>query len=451
MKLKIDPLTRDLSLFALPMLLGNILQSCYNMVDMAVVGQFVGREALAAVSNTSMICFISSSICIGFTVGGNVLVARFRGAGNAEGQRDTIQTLFGLSLIGGILLTLLNYLLYQPILRLMNIPSEAFPYAVEYMRIICAGNLFVFGYNAVCSVMRGMGDSRRPLYFVAITAGVNVVLDYLFVGAFRWGVSGAAAATVIAQAASCFAAIWFLKRRGDREPGFAFRFDRHSLRINREHSGSLVRIGLPTALRSAALNVSYLIVTALFNGYGTAAAAAAGIGLKVNTFVAMPCWAAGQAVTTMAGHSMGAGNPSDAGKVARKGILVSLLFTGVFLLAIHLWAYPFLGLFSTDAEVVELGVLYLRICCSVNFIPYVVMYVLDCFATGVGSPVLAMVNSLLHSVVFRLGLSLVLTILFRLGFVGLCVAESVSPVIPCLIGLVFLLRGRWRKAAGSPA
>jgi len=444
MKRKIDPVTWDLSLFALPMLLGNILQSCYSMVDMAVVGQFVGREALAAVSNTSMICFFSNSICIGFTVGCNVLVAKFRGAKNASAQRDTIRTTFALSILGGILLTLLNYLLYQPILRLMNIPAEAFPYAVEYMSIICAGNIFVFGYNAVCSVMRGLGDSRRPLYFVAVTAVVNIVLDYLLVGVFHWGVRGAAIATVLAQAASCLSGLLSLKKQGKLDPEFVFRFDRHSLQLNSEICGSLIRIGLPTALRSAALNMSYLIVTALFNNYGTAVAAAAGIGLKVNTFVAMPSWAAGQAVTTMAGHSMGAKDSVLAGKIARKGIMVSLLFTGIFLVFMQLFIRPFLGFFTSDAEVIELGVLYLRICCSVNFIPYVAMYVLDSFATGVGAPILAMVNSLLHSVVIRLGLSILLAILLNFGYVGLLVAESVSPVIPCCIGLAFFLRGRWR-------
>jgi len=414
------------------------------MVDMAVVGQFVGREALAAVSNTSMICFISNSICIGFTVGGNVLVAKFRGAKNAFAQRDTIRTTLALSLLGGILLTLLNYILYQPVIRLMNIPSGAFPYAVEYMNVICAGNLFVFGYNAVCSIMRGLGDSRRPLYFVAVTAVVNIVLDYLLVGVFRWGVRGAAIATVLAQAASCLFALLTLRKQGNRNPEFVFHFDRHSLQVNPEICRSMLRIGFPTALRSAALNMSYLIVTALFNGYGTAVAAAAGIGLKVNTFVAMPCWAAGQAVTTMAGHSMGAQDSMLAGKIARKGVLVSLLFTGSFLILIQLFARPLLGFFTSDAEVIELGVLYLRICCSVNFIPYVAMYVLDSFATGVGAPVLAMVNSLLHSVVFRLGLSILLAVMLDFGFVGLCVAESVSPLIPCFIGLTFFLRGRWR-------
>jgi len=263
------------------------------------------------------------------------------------------------------------------------------------------------------------------------------------VGVFRWSVRGAAIATVLAQAASCLSSLLTLKKQGNRDPEFVFRFDRHSLQVNPEICGSLIRIGLPTALRPAALNMSYLIVTALFNGYGTAVAAAAGIGLKVNTFVAMPCWAAGQAVTTMAGHSMGAKDSALAGKIARKGIMVSLLFTGIFLVFIHLLIRPFLGFFSSDAEVIELGVLYLRICCSVNFIPYVVMYALDSFATGVGAPVLAMINSLLHSVVIRLGLSILLAILLNFGYVGLCVAESASPLIPCCIGLAFFLGGRW--------
>lgn len=451
MKRKLDPATWGLITFAFPMLLGNILQSCYSMADMAVVGRFVGRNALAAVSNTSMICFISNAICIGFTVAGNVLVAHYRGAGDSTAQRDTISTLFALSALGGILLTLVNYLLYTPVLRLMDIPEEAFGYAVEYMAIVSAGNFFVFGYNAVCSVMRGLGDSRSPIYFVAITAAVNIALDYLFTGAFHWGVRGAALATVTSQAASYIAALRGFRKLGKRNKQLALRPGRHSLHIDLGKCAAIIRLGLPTALRSSVLNISYLIITGLFNGYGTAAAAAAGIGLKVNTFVAMPCWAVGQAVTTIAGKSMGAKKPDEAGAAARKGIALSLLFTGVFLALIHIFIRPFLGMFSQDTDVIELGVLYLRICCSINFIPYVIMNVFDNFATGVGAPVLAMVNSLLHSVVFRLGLSLLFTLVLGYGYVGLCAAESVSPLVSCFIGVIYFTKGSWRNGGAIDA
>ncbi|MDR2908675.1 MAG: MATE family efflux transporter [Oscillospiraceae bacterium] len=445
MKLKLNPVTRELCLFALPMLIGNILQSCYSMADMAVVGQFVGRDALAAVSNTSMIFFVSNSVCIGFTVGGGVLVAKYRGAGDKPAQMAIIRTLFALSALGGVLLTATGYLVYPPLLRLMNTPAEALPHAAAYMSIVSAGNLFVFGYNAVCSVMRGLGDSRRPLYLVAVTSAVNIFLDYLLVGFFRLGVSGAAIATVFSQAVSCSVAIWVLWRQGRQDKDFVFRFDKYSLSPDKTHTGDILRLGIPTALRSAALNLSYIVVAALFNGYGTAAAAAAGIGLKVNTFVAMPSWAVGQAVSTMAGHAMGARDPGRAGTIAVKGILASLFCNCIFLSGIHLFLRPFLGLFSPDPEVIESGARYLLICCSFNFIPSVVMNVLDNFATGAGAPFVAMLNTLLHSAVIRLGLSFLLTAAFDYGFTGLCIAESVSPVIPCLIGLTFFLRGRWRS------
>lgn len=445
MRTQSDSTARDLCLFALPMLIGNVLQSCYNMVDMAVVGRYVGRDALAAVSNTSMLCFISNALCIGFTIGGSVMVARYRGAGRDADQRETVHTLFVLSAVGGILLTGLNYALYRPILELMQVPAAALPFAREYMDIVCAGNVFVFGYNAVCAVMRGFGDSRRPLLVVAVAAAVNVVLDYLLVGGLGWGVRGAAAATVFAQAASCLAAFAALARRGDGNGGFVHRFDgRRFFHFSSEKGRELLRLGLPTALHTAALNISYMIVTAMFNRYGIAAAAAAGIGLKINTFVAMPCWAAGQAVTTMAGHGMGAGRPDLAARAARVGVAGGLVFSGCLLALIHLFIRPFIGFFSPDPEVAELGVLYLRICCSANFIPYVVMFILDSFAVGVGSPFFAMANSLLQSVVIRLGLSFLLIVWMDDGFVGLCIAESASPLLPCLLAIAFFRRGRWR-------
>lgn len=445
MRTQSDSTARNLCLFALPMLIGNVLQSCYNMVDMAVVGRYVGRDALAAVSNTSMLCFISNALCIGFTIGGNVMVARFRGAGKNDDQHETIHILFALSALGGLLLTALNYALYRPLLDLMHVPAAALPFAREYMDIVCAGNVFVFGYNAVCSVMRGLGDSRRPLLFVAVAAAVNIILDYLLVGGFGWGVRGAAAATVFAQAASCLAAFIALARMGGESGSVACRFElRRFFRFSPEKGRELLRLGLPTALHTAALNVSYMIVTALFNRYGIAAAAAAGIGLKINTFVAMPCWAMGQAVTTMAGYGMGAGKPDLAARVARVGVASGLVFCGCLLLLIHLFVRPFIGFFSPDPEVVALGVLYLRICCSANFIPYVVMFILDSFAVGVGSPFFAMANSLLQSVVIRLGLSFLLTMWMEDGFVGLCIAESASPLLPCLFAIALFLHGRWR-------
>ena len=177
--------------------------------------------------------------------------------------------------------------------------------------------------------------------------------------------------------------------------------------------------------------------------HGTAAAAAAGVGLKVNTFAAMPCWAVGTAVTTMAGQNMGAGDPNRAAGTARWGLALSLALCGVTVVLFQLFAGPMVALFDPDPAVVAAGVTYLRICCSVNFIFYTAMYTFDSFATGVGAAGLAMGNALLHSVVMRLALSW--TLGGAMGYPGLCLAEMLAPIPSALLALLWFRLGRWRK------
>lgn len=184
-------------------------------------------------------------------------------------------------------------------------PADALPLALEYMSVICIGTVFILGYNAVCAVLRGMGDSKGPLLYVAVAAAANIALDLLFVGPLALGAAGAAMATVCAQALSFFIALFSLRRRG-----FLRSLSRVDLLPRPVRWASILRIGLPTAVQLSVVNLSYLAVTGLFNACGTACAAAAGVGLKLNTFAAMPCWAVGQAVTTMAGQCMGGGAPT---------------------------------------------------------------------------------------------------------------------------------------------
>lgn len=166
---------KKLIAFALPLLLANILQSFYNVVDMLVVGQFVGETGLAAISNASKLCYIINSICIEMTMGGAVLIAQYKGANNKKGQAETFQMLSMLSLATSILLTVISLAGYQSLFRALNVPADAFRDACNYMKIICYGTVFVFGYNAVCSVLKGLGDSKSPLCFVGIATIIGVV------------------------------------------------------------------------------------------------------------------------------------------------------------------------------------------------------------------------------------------------------------------------------------
>ena len=272
--LTVGSVPKQLLSFAAPLFLANLLQSLYSIVDMAVVGRFVGSAGLAAVSSAAMLSFIIQSVCTGVTTGGAVLIAQYKGARDTRGQRETAGALFSVSALAALLVTAAGLLAYRPVFSLMNLPAEALPHALRYMRVICLGTVFVFGYNAVCSVLRGLGDSKSPLFFVAVATAVNILLDLLLVGPLGLGTEGAAIATAASQGVSFLTAVFVLRRRGlplDFSPSY-FRTAPKTCR-------AILRIGFPTAVQMTVLNLSYLLVTGMLNGYGVAVAAAAGVGL----------------------------------------------------------------------------------------------------------------------------------------------------------------------------
>lgn len=430
--------TRQMLRFAWPLFLANLLQSFYSIVDMVAVGQFVGGEGLAAVSNASVIVFLITSLCTGITMGGTVLVAQYEGARSTKHRSQSVGTLFTLSAAASAIVTVVSLLVCRPVFQWMQVPETAMRYAQDYMQVISLGIVFVFGYNAVCAVLRGMGNSRSPLCFVVAATVVNVGLDILLIGVFRMGTRGAAIATVTSQGISFLVAALYLKRRSfaPLTRGDLFKKDKARL---------ILKIGLPAAGQMAVLNLSYMIATAMLNTFGVAVAAASGVGLKVNTFAVMPIWAVGQAVTAMAGQNMGAGDVERAARVGKTGawmcVIASMVMTAIF----QLFAEQVIGLFNTDPEVLHEGVLYLRICCSLNCAAYAVMYAYNAFATGLGDSLFAFFNSLLDCVVIRIFGSLLLGFVLGYGFVGIYAAEMFAPVPPAIVAAVYFCRGRWKQ------
>ncbi len=438
-KLTSGNVTRQMLRFAWPLFLANLLQSFYSVVDMIAVGQFVGGEGLAAVSNASVIVFMITSLCTGITMGGMVLVAQYEGAQKTQARTEAMGTLFTLSAIFSAAVTVISLLACRVVFEWMRIPDEARQFAEDYMETLSLGIVFVFGYNAVCAVLRGIGDSTRPLYFVLAATVVNVGLDFLLIGGLRMGTRGAAIATVASQGISFLLAALYLKKRS----GLG-RIGRQAL-FQRDKATLILKVGLPSAGQMAVLNFSYLIATGMLNTFGVAVAAASGVGLKVNTFAVMPIWAVGQAVSAMAGQSMGAGDVERTARVGKTGawicVIVSLIMTALF----QLFAPQVIGLFNTDPAVVQEGVLYLRICCSLNCAAYAVMYVYNAFATGLGDSLFAFFNSMLDCVVIRIFGSLLLGFALGYGFVGIYVAEMFAPVPPAIVAAIYFCRGRWRS------
>ena len=405
-------------------------------------GQIVGDTGLSAIGNASKLCYIINSICIGMTMGGAVLIAQYKGANDKKGQAETFQALAVLSFVAALLVTVIGLILYHPLFRLLNVPAGAYQDACDYMKIICWGTVFVFGYNAVCSVLKGLGDSKSPLYFVGIATMINIVMDIMLVGLFGMGTAEAAYATITAQGISFLISIFYLRKHriffsADTHKKFTFQMDKLA---------AILKVGLPTAIQMVVVNTAYLLVTGMLNQFGTSVSAASGVGLQINTFAGMPCWAIGQAVTAMVGQCIGAGEIKRARKVVKIGLLLNISVTLIAVIGVQIFAKQLILLFgSTSTEVISDGIYYLRVCCGVNSLIYAVMYTLDSFAIGVGAANIAMFNALLDAVIVRLPVSWLLAFTLNMGFAGIYFGQAFSPILPAVVGFLYFQSRRWER------
>ena len=433
---------KKLASFAFPLLSANLLQSFYNVVDMLVVGQIVGDTGLAAIGNASKLCYIINSICIGMTMGGAVLIAQYKGADDKRGQAESFQMLALLSLVSSLLVTVVSLATYQPLFKMVNVPADAYPEACNYMKIFCCGTVFVFGYNAVCSVLKGLGDSKSPLYFVGVATIINIILDIVLVGPLGIGTAGAAYATITAQGISFVISLFYLKRHRI----FLSMEDHRKFTLQWDKLIAIVKVGLPTAIQMVVVNTAYLLVTGMLNQFGTAVSAGSNVGLQINTFAGMPCWAIGQAVTAMVGQCMGAGQIDRARKVVKISLVMNVAVTFVVVISVQLFVEPLILLFgSTNPEAVNDGVYYLRVCCSINSLIYAIMYTLDSFAIGVGAANVAMINALLDAVIVRLIMSWFLAFSLNMGFIGIYYGQALSPILPAIVGLLYFINRKWER------
>ncbi len=292
--------------FSMPFLISNIIQSLYNVADMLIVGNLSGANSTYSVSGVTIggqVTFILTNLIMGLCTGGTVLIAQYVGGGNHEKMRKTVSTLFTGLMIAAVAITLSMLLLKDGVLRLLQTPAESFQEASNYLLVTVLGVFFIFSYNALSAVLRGMGDSKRPLIFVAIACVTNILLDLLFVGPLKLAALGAAIATVISQGLSMMLCILYLKRNN-----FLFDFKPRSFRMDREQLKAILKIGSPSALQNTVVSLSFLVITALVNTIGgVTASAAVGVVGKFNSFAILPAIGMSAAVSTMAAQNIGAG------------------------------------------------------------------------------------------------------------------------------------------------
>lgn len=431
---------KQLLKFAMPFLFAQLLQAFYSMTDMFIVGRYMGDYGIAAVNNSSTMTVFITALVSGFALSGTVLVAQYIGAKDEENAKTTIGTIFTMFFFISIFITIAGLLVTNFLLKVLNTPAEAYIEAKNYLQICFAGTIFICGYNAVSAVLRGLGDSKRPLYFVIVATGVNIVLDILFVGTFQMGAAGAALATVLAQGLSFVLSVWTLYK-----DNFIFDFKLKSFRMERDKIPLIIKIGFPSAVQSTVVNFSYLFIISNINTYGLAASTASGIGTKIDSFAILPTIAISQAVASMAGQNLGAGKYDRAKHTLFAGIRISVLFSVFIFIVVRLFARHIIGLFGCTPETVEIGISYVRLVTYAYFFN-AITFVVNGLANGAGYSIFAMLNAILNLIVSRIPLILVFTHIFHMGLNGIFLAMGISQVTGVISSAIFYLTGKWKRS-----
>lgn len=426
--------------FAIPLLLGNLLQQLYNSVDMMIVGRIVGDVGTVGVSNGGEIAALATFVGIAFSSASQVYTAQLIGSEKKEDIRFVSGTALSFLLLLGTVFAIICLLFCKPLLTLLNCPAEAFEQAYQYMFVVSLGLPFVFGYNAVCGIMRGMGESKRPLVFVAIASAVNVVLDILLVRMIPLQTMGSAIATVASQFIAFAAAIIYVVRH--RESIYFCNRKKH-LRIRMQYMKPLLRIGLPLTVQSAFIHFSQLICIHWVNGFGMLAAAANSIGAKLNRLINVMTSSVTGAAGAMVAQNIGARNHIRVKKTIYTSMLICLLICVVEYIVAILMPRTLFSLFTKDPEIVEMGVVYLRIS-LITFALSAVQGPLTAVVVGCGNAKLSFCYGILDGFVLRLGVSYFLAHLCGMGVVGYWYGNALAHLGPVVVAAVYFYSGRWK-------
>lgn len=431
---------KQLLAFSFPFMLSNLLQTIYSMVDMIVIGQFVGSAGLSAVSIGSELLLFCTFIGMGFGNAAQILISQYVGLGDKASIQKIIGTAFTFMLALSIVVGVAGIFSAEAILKLLNTPPEAFDYAVSYVLVCFSGTIFIFGYNLVSSILRGMGDSKRPFMFIAIAAVTNLVLDLLFVAVFDMAAFGAALATVIGQAVSFIASIIYLSRRRE---AFGFDFKLKSFAIEKNQLRHLVRLGIPMSLQLSAIIISVMFVISYINAYGVVVSAVNGIGSKLGSITGVVTNSIGSAMATLVGQNMGAGKPDRVSKLTISATLICLAYACVLSIIMFFFPDKIFSLFDTNPEVLAMASVYMPVA-ILNFFGFASRSAFGNLINGIGFASLSLVIGLLDSIVFRVGLSIFMGITLDMGIMGFWYGSVLAGYVPTVIGGIYFLSGKWK-------
>jgi putative MATE family efflux protein len=433
---------RKLVLFALPFLASNIVQSLYNVADMLIVGNFSGTESMSGVNIGGQVTFILTNTVIGLCMGGTVLIGQYIGAGNQMALKRVTATLITLLVLLAAVITVVILILKGPILRLIRTPPESYAESDRYLTVTVSGIIFIFAYNAFAGILRGMGNSKQPFYFVMAACFTNIVLDLIFVAVFHWDAFGAALATVISQALCVVLCVIYMVRNN-----FQFDFRPRSFRIYGDQLALIFRVGLPTCIQNSVTSLSFMFLTAIINIVGgVSASAAVGAAGKFNSFAFMPTQAMSASVSAMSAQNFGANRVDRAVQACRIGAGFSVIITWIFFMIVQLFPDRILGLFGSDPRMINDGVTYMR-SFSWDFLIIPFVFCINGFLIGGGHTLFTMINSMLSAVILRIPVCYFFGIILGWGLRGVGMGAPAASAGVLLVIIVYLFTGKWKHNA----
>ena len=432
--------TKLLLKFAFPLFVSNALQAVYNIVDMIVVGQYIGGAGMSAVSIGGDVLHLLTFIAMGFSSAGQVLIARDVGSKRLEQVQKTIGTMFTFLLSISVLVSVVCYFVRFDILRWINTPAESYQFTMDYTVTCIVGLFFIYGYNIISAILRGMGDSRRPFLFIAIAALLNIVLDIVFVAGCGMEVFGAALATVISQAGSFIISLVYLYRRKE---SFGFDFKLKSFRIDPAALKPLVALGVPMAIQSAAINLSKIVLMSWINLFGVVYSALAGVYNKINVMINIVSSSFTTAGSTMVGQNLGAKQYERVSKVMKTVGTCTILVSTIFTFIIVCFQDSIYQLFTADEAVLS-NAYILLIPIILNFYGAATRSIAFSLINGSGNTKLNYAVAILDGMISRIGIAALLGFVLKIGCQGFWYGDAIAGFIPFVIGMTYYFSGKWK-------
>lgn len=426
--------------FSIPFLISNLIQSLYNIADIAILSRFCGTDGITGASIGGNLTQTITFMIVGLCNGGAIMTAQYLGAKKEKDVKETIGTTFTLMFLLSVILTVGMLVFSRPLLHILNTPAEAFEKTEIYLNICVLGSVFIFGYNSVSSILTGMGDSRTPMYFGAASCLLNIVLDVIMVGGLQMDVAGAALATVISQAVSLISGIIYLKHRE-----FPFDFRLSSFKMQPQKVKQIFMLGLPGAVQSVIVSGGFLFVSSITNSLGMLAASGVSTASKINNFAQMPAVSMEMSIASMVGQNVGAKKYDRARQTMKTGILIGLIVETVMFVIVQAFPLQLMGLLVPDQDIISTALPYLRIT-ALDYLLVALCFPLNGLCNGSGHTLFTMIPSICSSVIFRIPVAYFCVNVLDMGLLGVGLSTPTGTLSAILICAVYYFSNKWCKS-----